>query len=192
MRSPTASLRLTRTPSGHWKRDFASSWPILSALKIGGDQLVLALEPLADQRLDGAKLDVEQRRKRADINDVLVELALPRVGIFRGADLGQRHAQDLDVVAGQKMRDGPGRIVEEVAARLDRGDILRRRSAGSWRPGCRRRRARPKNPLRSPALRTRSAGPGCSRGRCCAARSARPCAGSNARTGDWRLPIPSR
>ena len=47
---------------------------------------------------------------------------------------------------------------------------------------CRRRRARRASPLRERAPRTRSAGPECSRGRCCAARSARPCAGSRERT----------
>src|SRR6202035_5778189 len=109
-------------PDPHAERTLEAGLRVIMAdlerVKIGGDQLVIALEPLADQRLDGAKLNVEQRRKRADVNDVLIELALPRVGIFRGADLGQRHAQDLDVVAGQKMRDGPVRIVKEVAARL--------------------------------------------------------------------------
>ena len=58
----------------------------LERLQVGVDQLVLALESLAQQRFDDAKLDVEQRRKRADINDVLVQLALSRVGIFGGAD----------------------------------------------------------------------------------------------------------
>ena len=106
------------------KRDFASSKPILSALQVGGDQLVLALELLGDQRLDSLELNVEQRRERADINDVLVKLALPGIGIFGGADLGQRHAENLDIVAGQKLRDRSGRIIEEVPAGLDRREIL--------------------------------------------------------------------
>ena len=38
---------------------------------IGGDQLVTALELLAEQLLDDHRIHVEQRRKRADINNIL-------------------------------------------------------------------------------------------------------------------------
>ena len=131
----------------------------LERLQIGGDQLVLALELLADQRLDDLQLDVEQRRERADVDDVLVELALPRIVISGSADRGQRQPEDLDVVAGQKMADGPRRIVEEIAAGLERRDILREglRIHGDQNIGA-SARAEPDRP-RSPALRTRWAGP---------------------------------
>ena len=67
---------------------------------------------------------VEQRRERADIDDVLEQLALARIGVFAVADRGQRHADDGDVVAEFRRRHRLGRIVEQIAARLDRGDVL--------------------------------------------------------------------
>ena len=102
------------------------------------------------------------------------------------ADRGQRHADHGDVVAELRRRHRPRRVVEEVAARLDLGDVLRPRSAGSSRPSGRRRRAGRCARLPTRAPRTRSAGPGCSTGRCCARRPARPCAGSSGRTAGWR------
>ena len=76
-------------------------------LEIRLDQLVLALELLADQRLDDADLDVEKGGESADIDDVLEQLALARVGIFAVDDIGQRHADDGDVVAQLRGRHGP-------------------------------------------------------------------------------------
>ena len=40
------------------------------------------------------------------------------------ADLGQRHADDRDVGAEFRRRQRPGVVVEQVAARLDLGDVL--------------------------------------------------------------------
>ena len=91
---------------------------------VGADQLLLALELLEEQRLDDVGLDVEQRRERAEIDDVLEQLALARVGVFAIADFGERHAQHHDVVAEFRRRHRLGRIVEQVAARLDAGDVL--------------------------------------------------------------------
>ena len=85
-----------------------------------------------------------------------------------------------------RRRHRPGRIVEQVAAGLDLGDVLCPRSAGSSRPSGRRRRAGRDARPRRPAPRTRSAGPGCWRGRCCARRPARPCGGWSGRTAGWR------
>ena len=146
---------------------------------VGLDQLVLALEPLGDQLLEHGEVDVEQRGERADIDHVAVELALARLGIVRRADFGQRHADDRDVAAGhgRAAAGGSNRRRDSRRARAPRRPG--RRSAGSSPPACRRRRARAEPAaLAHPAPRTRSAGPGCWRGRCCAARSARPCAGS--------------
>ena len=86
----------------------------------------------------------------------------------------------VDVLAKPRRRHRPGRVVEQVAARLDLGDVLL--------PGLRIHRdhevdaAAPAAPAvaRRRAPRTTSAGPGCSTGRCCARPPARPCAG-------WRL-----
>ena len=88
------------------------------------EQSLLALELLGDELLHHGKIDVEQRRERPDIDDVLIKLALPRIGIFGGADLGQRHAEHGQIVAQHRGRHRPGRVVEEIAARLDRRDVL--------------------------------------------------------------------
>src|SRR5690606_40489090 len=48
-------------------------------LDVGLLQLRLAAVLLADQRLDHRRIDVEQRTQRADIHDVLEQLALARV-----------------------------------------------------------------------------------------------------------------
>ena len=91
---------------------------------VGLDQLVLALEPFRRQRLHDGEVDIEERGERADIDDVAVELALSRLGIFRGADFGQRHPERDDVVATRQRRERAGRIVEEVAAGVERGHVL--------------------------------------------------------------------
>ena len=96
----------------------------MERVDVGLDQLVLALELLADQLLDFRHVHVEERGQRADIDDVLEQLALARVGVLAVADRGERHADDGDVVAQLRLGDRPGGVVEQVAARLDRGDVL--------------------------------------------------------------------
>ena len=81
------------------------------------------------------------RRQHADVDDVLEQLALAGIGVLGGADLGQRHADHVDVVAEPRWRQRLGVVVEEVAARLDLGEVLGPRSAGSSPPSGRRRRA---------------------------------------------------
>jgi len=46
-------------------------------------------------RLDHRRVDVEQDRKGTDIDDVLEQLALARIGIGLVADVGQRHRQRI-------------------------------------------------------------------------------------------------
>ncbi len=96
----------------------------MQRVDVGADQLLLALELLADQLLDLRDVHVEQRRERADIDDVLEQLALARIGVFAVADRGERHADDRDVVAELRRRHRLGGVVEQVAAGLDRGDVL--------------------------------------------------------------------
>ena len=88
------------------------------------DQRVLGAELLGNQLLDHADVHVEQRRERAHIDDVLEQLALARIDVFAIADRGERHADHRDVVAEARGGQGLGRIVEQVAALLDRGDVL--------------------------------------------------------------------
>ncbi len=93
-------------------------------LMVGRDQRVLALVLLADQLLQHLDLDAQKLGQRADIDDVLEQLALARIAVGGIADLRQRHAQDVDVVAEFRRRDGAGGIVEQITAGIDRGDIL--------------------------------------------------------------------
>ncbi len=57
--------------------------------------------------------------ERADVDDVLEQLALARVAVGGVADLGERHADDVDVVAELRRRQRLGAVVEQVAAGLD-------------------------------------------------------------------------
>jgi len=88
------------------------------------DQLLLAFELLQEQRLDHGGIDVQERRQRAEINDVLEQLALARIGVLAIADGGERHSQHHNVVAELRRRQRLGGIVEEIAARLDAGHVL--------------------------------------------------------------------
>ena len=69
----------------HARRDrhaaLTQSRPRLQRLDVGIEQLLLALELLAEQPLDLLGVDVEQHRQRADIDDVLEQLALAGVGV---------------------------------------------------------------------------------------------------------------
>ncbi len=96
----------------------------MQRLDVRRDQLVLALVLLADQLLDDLDVHVEQRGQHADIDDVLEQLALARIGVFAVADRGERDADHCDVGAEFRRRQRLGRIVEQIAAGLDRGDVL--------------------------------------------------------------------
>ena len=98
--------------------------PEMQRVQIRLDQRVLAAELLADQLLDRRHVHVEQRRQHAEIDDVLEQLPLPRVVVGAVADRGQRRADDVDVVAEPRRRHRLGRIVEQIAAGLDLGDVL--------------------------------------------------------------------
>ena len=98
--------------------------PQAKGLVVRRDQLVLALELLRDQRFEHGGLDAKELPERANIDDVLEELALARVAVLRVGQLGQRHADDVDVVPELRGRQRPRRIVEQIAAGLDRGDVL--------------------------------------------------------------------
>ena len=68
-------------------------------VEVGLEQLGLALVLLAEQRRDHLGLDAEHRREHADVDDVLQQLALARIGVARRAEVGERHAEDVDVAA---------------------------------------------------------------------------------------------
>ena len=93
-------------------------------MDVGADQLLLRLELLADELLDLLDVHLEQGGERTDIDDVLEELALARIGVFAVADRGQRNADDRDVVTELRLRHRLGGIIEQVTAGLDPRDIL--------------------------------------------------------------------
>ena len=96
----------------------------MQRMDVRRQQLFLALVLLADQLLDQLGVHVEQGAHRAEIDDVLEQLALARIGIGRVGDGGQRHADHGNVGAEFRRRHRLGRIVEQIAAGLDRGDVL--------------------------------------------------------------------
>ncbi len=113
-RQPDRALQVRQRPvAAHVQR-----------LHVRRDQLVAAAELLGQQLLDLGHVHLQQRRQRAEIDDVLEQLPLPRVGVGLVGDLGQRHADDHDVVAEPRRRHRLGVVVEQVAARHDRGDVL--------------------------------------------------------------------
>ena len=93
-------------------------------LDIGIQKLLLGAILFRDQLLDHGKVDIENRRQRADIDDVLEQLPLPRVVVGAVADFRQRHADDVHVGTEFRFRQGLGGIVEQVTAGIDGGDVL--------------------------------------------------------------------
>ena len=75
--------------------------------------------------LDLGHVHLQQRRQRAEIDDVLEQLPLARFGVGLVGDLGQRHADHHDVLAEPRRRHRLGVVVEQVAARHDGRDVLR-------------------------------------------------------------------
>ena len=61
------------------------------------DQFFLAFELFADKMFEYAEFDIEQGRKRSDIDDVFEQLPLPRVCKFGIAKLHQRYRDVRDV-----------------------------------------------------------------------------------------------
>jgi hypothetical protein len=95
----------------------------MQRLPVRVEQFFLALVLLAEQRLDDAGVDLEQRGQRAEIHDVLEQLPLPRIGPCAIGDLGQRHADRPDVVAELRFRERLRRVVKEVTAGLDLPEV---------------------------------------------------------------------
>src|SRR5262249_28123581 len=72
--------------------------PEMERMEVRLDEFFLRAELLRDELLGGLEVHVEQRTKRPDIDDILEQLALARIGIFAIADRGQRHSDDGDVL----------------------------------------------------------------------------------------------
>ncbi len=95
----------------------------MQGLVVGRDELVLAAELLRDETLHLGDLDSEQGCERAHVDDVLEQLPLPRIGVSLVANGRERHADHVDVASESRRRHRPGRIVEQVASRLDLVDV---------------------------------------------------------------------
>ena len=94
-------------------------------MDVGRDQIVLAPVLLGHHAGDDLELDVQQRRQRTEIDDVLEQPALLQVVELRQQQGGDGHADFIDVAAPEMRRQGLGVVVEQVTARLDVGDVLR-------------------------------------------------------------------
>ncbi len=112
-------------------------------IEIGLQQLGLAPVLLAEQRRHHFGVDPEGGCQHAHVDDVLQQLALTRIAVAAGAQVGQRHAEDMDVVAEFRRRQGLAscRRAGSRPARSRPGPCPR--SAGSSPPSGRRRRAAP-------------------------------------------------
>ncbi len=95
----------------------------LQCIDIGPNQLVLAAILVGNQLFHHAKVDAQQRGQGTDVHDVLEQLALAGIRVFAVAHLGQRNAEHGDVLAEARARQALGRVVEQVAAGLDLGDV---------------------------------------------------------------------
>ena len=71
----------------------------VQGLNVGRQQALLALVLLSEQFFKDIGVHVQQHRQGANVNDVLEQLALARVGVGRVADLGQRHADRVEILA---------------------------------------------------------------------------------------------
>lgn len=123
MRSPTLSAFPTLSPIRHFRFCSAQSRPRCNAWTLE-ERSFSALCLFANQLLDQLGVEIEQRAERAEIDDVLEQLPLARIGIGRIGDRSQRDADHRDVGAEFRRRHRLGGIVEQIAAGLDRGDVL--------------------------------------------------------------------
>ena len=96
----------------------------MKASRLGCSSLVLPLYCSPSSVADDFRLDPEHRREHADVDDVLQQLALARIGVARRAEVGERNAQDLDVTAELRRRHRLRAVVEQIAAGLDLGQVL--------------------------------------------------------------------
>ena len=82
-------------------------------------KLFLAAILVADHACDEVRVHVQQCRQRANIHDVLEQLALTRIRVGGVADFRQWHSDDGDVIAELRPRHRLGRVIEQVAPRLE-------------------------------------------------------------------------
>ena len=89
------------------------------------EQRALLGELLADHLAKDIHVDVEQSDEGARVGDVAHQRPLAIAGKRVDAKAAKRHAEDRDVLAGKRLVERPGRIVEEPAAAPNGGHVLR-------------------------------------------------------------------
>ena len=83
---------------------------------VGVEQLLFALVLLGKELGDFLGVDIQKNRQRANVNNVLEELALPRVGVIGVADFCQGDTNDTKIIAKLRCRNRAGGVVKKVTA----------------------------------------------------------------------------
>ena len=91
---------------------------------VGGDEVVLALVLGGDHAGDDLEVDADERRHRAQVDDVLEQRPMLGVRKLRQHQLRRGHADVVDVRTAQPWRDLLAVVVHQVAAGHDRVDVL--------------------------------------------------------------------
>ena len=76
--------------------------------KVWRQQFFLALVLFGDELFQYLCFNLEQRRQRADVNDIFEQLALARIGVGSIDNFGQWYADDVDVISKLRLRHLPG------------------------------------------------------------------------------------
>ena len=97
----------------------------LQRVHIGNNQLLFATKLIGDNTRQDVKFDIKQRGQSAHIDDIPKQLALARVGVLAGTDVGQRHTDDVNVIAHHAQVHRLARVIEEVTTGLYLADIFR-------------------------------------------------------------------
>ena len=78
----------------------------LKGVNVWRDQPFLPLELIAHQILQDGEIDVQQRRKGPDVNDVLKQEPLSGIGVFPEANFRQGKADVVDIVPKKRGSNG--------------------------------------------------------------------------------------
>ena len=95
----------------------------VQGLDVGFKQPFLAFVLLGKEFFKNIRIHIEQHRQGPDVNNVLEQLALPGIDIGRVADLCQRYADDMNVLAEFGLWNRPCAVIKQVAARLNLGHV---------------------------------------------------------------------
>ena len=97
--------------------------PQMQGLDIRFEQTLLALVLLGKQGFENLRIEVEQHRQGADVDDVLEQLPVARIGVSGIGDFCQRYTDHLHIFTETRGQHRPGAVIEQIAAGLDLGQI---------------------------------------------------------------------